>query len=40
MDTFLELLGLIAFIVLVIAAAAAVTAAVVRLSPTPTKKSG
>jgi hypothetical protein len=38
MDSVLDLLGLLAFIVLVIAAAALVTAAVVRLSPTRTKK--
>jgi hypothetical protein len=37
-DAVLDLLGLVAFIVLVIAAAALVTAAVVRLSPTRTKK--
>jgi hypothetical protein len=36
--TVLDLLGLVLFIVLVIAAAAAVTALVVRLSPTRTKK--
>jgi hypothetical protein len=39
MDTLLGLLGLVAFVVLVIAAAALVTAAVVRISPTRTKKS-
>jgi hypothetical protein len=33
-DTFLDLLGLVAFILLVIVAAAAVTAAVVKISPT------
>jgi hypothetical protein len=37
-DNVLDLLGLFAFIVLVIAAAALVTALVVRLSPTRTKK--
>jgi hypothetical protein len=37
-DTLLDLLGLLLFIALVIAAAALVTAAVVRLSPTRTKK--
>jgi len=37
-NTVLELLGLLAFIILVIGAAALVTAAVVRLSPTRTKK--
>jgi hypothetical protein len=37
-DTVLDLLGVLGFIVLVIGAAALVTAAVVRLSPTRTKK--
>ena len=39
MDTLLGLLGLAVFVILVIAAAALVTAAVVRISPTRTKKS-
>jgi hypothetical protein len=38
-DTFLGLLGLAAFVIVVIGAAALVTAAVVRISPTRTKKS-
>jgi hypothetical protein len=33
-DTFLSLLGLVAFIVLIIGVAALVTAAVVKISPT------
>jgi hypothetical protein len=37
-DTFLELLGLLVFIVAVIALAAAVTALVVKISPTRDKK--
>jgi hypothetical protein len=37
-DTFLGLLGLVAFVIVVIVAAALVTAAVVRISPTRTKK--
>jgi hypothetical protein len=37
-DTFLELLGLVVFIVIVIALAAGVTALVVKLSPTKDKK--
>jgi hypothetical protein len=36
--TFLDLLGLVLFVALVIGAAAIVTAAVVRISPTRTKK--
>ncbi len=37
METFLELLGLLVFIVLVIALAAGVTALVVKISPTRDK---
>jgi hypothetical protein len=37
-DTFLGLLGLIVFVVLVIALAAGVTALVVKISPTKDKK--
>jgi hypothetical protein len=37
-DTFLGLLGLVVFVVLVIALAAGVTALVVKLSPTKDKK--
>ena len=38
MDTFLDMLGLIVFIVAVIALAAGVTALVVKISPTKDKK--
>jgi hypothetical protein len=38
MDTFLEMLGLVVFVVLVIALAAGVTALVVKISPTKDKK--
>ena len=38
MDTFLEMLGLLVFVVLVIALAAGVTALVVKISPTKDKK--
>ena len=38
MSTILDLLGLLLFVALVIGAAALVTAAVVRISPTPTGK--
>jgi hypothetical protein len=37
-DTFLEMLGLVVFVVLVIALAAGVTALVVKISPTKDKK--
>jgi hypothetical protein len=37
-DTFLEMLGLLVFVVLVIALAAGVTALVVKISPTKDKK--
>ncbi len=38
MDAFLDLLGLVIFVVLVIAVAAGVTALVVKISPTRDKK--
>ncbi len=38
MDTFLDMLGLIVFIIAVIALAAGVTALVVKISPTKDKK--